>query len=257
MNLSADEQKRYARQLILKKFGEKGQLALKKARVLVIGTGGLGSPICYYLAAAGVGHLGVADFDVVDDSNLQRQILHNTGDLGVKKVVSAQKKLTALNPYIKIETFEDKVTAENIGDLIETFDFIIDGTDTFDAKYLINDACVIHNKPFCHGSVMQYDGQMITVLPKKTACFRCVFEKKPAAGSVPSAAEAGVLGAVPGVFGSLQAIEAVKYLINEGDLLTNRLLIHDSLHMIFQTIKVKPNSGCPVCGDHPTITSLT
>ena len=249
--------KRYARQLILKKFGEKGQIALKKSKVLVIGAGGLGSPICFYLAAAGVGHLGFADFDVVDDSNLQRQILHNTGDLGVKKVISAKNKLTALNPYIKIEAIEEKVTAKNIAGLIERFDFIIDGTDTFDAKYLINDACVIHNKPYSHGSVMQYDGQMMTVIPKETACFRCVFEKQPEAGSVPSASEAGVLGAVPGVFGSLQAIEAVKYLIKEGDLLTNRLLIHDSLHMIFQTIKVKRNPDCPVCGDHPTIQSLT
>lgn len=257
MSLSEIEKNRYARQLILKKFGEKGQLALKTSRVLVIGSGGLGSPICFYLAAAGVGHLGIADFDVVDDSNLQRQILHTTRDIGVKKVQSAKQKLSALNPYIEIETFEDKVTSENIIDIIKRFDFIIDGTDTFDAKYLINDACVIEEKPYSHGSVMQYDGQAMTVIPKKTACFRCVFEKKPEAGSVPSAADVGVLGAVPGVFGSLQAIEAIKYLIGEGDLLTNRLLIHDSLHMIFQTVKVKRNLECPVCGDAPTIINLT
>lgn len=257
MSLSEEEKNRYARQLILKKFGEKGQLALKKSSVLVIGSGGLGSPICFYLAAAGVGNLGIADFDVVDDSNLQRQILHNIQDIGVKKVESAKNKLSALNPFIKIEIFDEKVTADNIFELIKKFDFIIDGTDTFDAKYLINDACVMMGKPYSHGSVMQYDGQSITVLPKKTACFRCVFEKKPKAGSVPSAAEVGVLGAVPGIFGSLQAVEAIKYLIGEGDLLTDRLLIHDSLHMIFQTVKVKRNLKCPICGDNPTIKSLT
>ena len=257
MCLSEEEKKRYARQLILKKFGEKGQLALKKSSVLVIGSGGLGSPICFYLAAAGVGHLGIADFDVVDDSNLQRQILHNTQDIGVMKVESAKNKLSALNPFIKIETFEEKVTAENIVDLINKFDFIIDGTDTFDSKYLINDACVMVGKPYSHGSVMQYDGQAMTVIPKKTACFRCVFEKKPEAGSVPNASDVGVLGAVPGIVGSLQAVEAIKYIIGEGELLTDRLLIHDSLNMIFQTVKIKRNLKCPVCGDNPTIKSLT
>ena len=244
MSLNAQERERYARHLSLPEIGEAGQEKLKQSRVLIIGTGGLGSPAAYYLAAAGVGTLGLMDCDVVEMSNLQRQILHFTADLGRKKTSSAEEKLKALNPDIRIKTYPIRLTSKNAQSILCDFDFVIDATDNFSSKLVIANACHTAKKPYSHAGVSRFFGQTMTVIPGQTACYRCVFESPPKDPKIPQ----GPLGAVPGVIGAIQAIEAIKYLLNLGDLLTNRLLTFDALTMRFREVPVKHNSHCKLCG---------
>lgn len=253
-----DEQlERYSRHIILKEVGVKGQKKLSEGKVLIIGAGGLGSPAAMYLAAAGVGTIGIADADVVDLSNLQRQILHATEDLGRPKVLSAKESMERMNPDVKVNTYHTFVMSDNIRELIRDYDFIIDGTDNFPAKFLINDACVMEKKPFCHGGIIRFKGQLMTYVPGQGPCYRCIFQSPPPKDAVPTCKQAGVIGAVAGVIGCLQALEAVKYLIGVGDLLVGRLLTYDALSMDFRTIKLpKKVPSCAVCGENPTITEL-
>ena len=247
---------RYSRHIILKEIGIKGQERLYKSKVLIIGAGGLGAPVGLYLAAAGVGTLGIVDADKVDLSNLQRQVIHHTPDVGTLKVESAASKMRAINPDISVRTHHVFVGAENIGQLIQGYDFVIDGTDNFAAKFLINDACVLAGIPYSHGGILRFNGQTITVLPRKSACYRCVFVKPPPTGVVPTCSQAGVLGAIAGMLGTIQATETLKYITGVGKLLTDALLTFEALEMNFRKVKVKRNPQCPICGDSPTITKL-
>jgi len=252
-----DEQiERYSRHIILKEVGGKGQKKLLDGKVLIIGAGGLGSPAALYLAAAGVGVLGIADADVVDVSNLQRQVIHHTSDIGKPKVISAKEKMEAINPDVRVIPYQTWITAENILDIISGYDFIIDGTDNFAAKFLINDACVFAKKPFSHAGILHFIGQTTTILPGESACYRCVFPEPPTPGSIPSCAQAGVIGVLPGVIGSIQATEAVKFLIGVGELLSGRLLIYDAEGMEFRDVSIRKNPRCPLCGETPTILQL-
>ncbi len=248
MKLSESQIERYSRQIVLKEVGGKGQEKLLQGRVLVIGTGGLGSPCALYLAAAGVGTIGVADGDQVELSNLQRQILHYTTDLGRDKVLSARDKLGALNSDIKVETHSYRIRADNIRSLVREYNFVIDGTDNFPAKFLINDACVIEGKPFSHAGVLRWYGQAMTYVPGST-CYRCIFSAPPPAGTAPTCSQAGIMGAVPGILGSIQAAEALKFLIGAGELLTNKLLLIDALTMAFNVIDIQRKNRCPACGE--------
>lgn len=248
MPLSEDQKTRYSRQLCMPEIGPAGQEKLLKSSVLIIGAGGLGSPVALYLAAAGVGTIGLADCDAVDLSNLQRQILHGTDTLGVPKVDSAAARLRALNPDVHVQPYPVLVNDNNIASLIAPYDFVVECTDSFDAKYLINDACVRTGKPFCHGAVIRFYGQVMTVLPGTSACYRCAFRQPPDPEKAPDARKLGVLGAVPGVIGCLQALEAIKYLTGAGDLLTNQLLTFDALSMDFETVELTKSPDCPVCG---------
>ncbi|MRR18175.1 MAG: molybdopterin-synthase adenylyltransferase MoeB [Deltaproteobacteria bacterium] len=252
-----DEQiERYSRNIILKQVGGKGQEKLLASKVLIIGAGGLGAPAAYYLAAAGVGTIGLVDGDAVDLSNLQRQIIHFTKDVGIPKVESAAEKIRALNPGVKVVTYKERALSGNIREMIDGYDFVIDGTDNFPAKFLINDACVLRKKPFSHAGILRFDGQTITVLPHESPCYRCLFIAPPPAGAVPSCSQAGVLGGMAGIIGTLQAVEALKYLLGLKELLTGRLLVFDALAMRFREVRVNKNPDCPVCGKNPTITSL-
>lgn len=255
MDFTEDQIHRYSRQFILKEVGVQGQEKIMNAKVLIIGVGGLGAPIALYLAAAGVGTLGLIDGDVVDLSNLQRQVIHFTADVGKAKVLSAAEKIVAMNPDVKVITYQDLALAHNIANLIKDYDFIVDGTDNFPAKFLINDACVLAGKPFSHGGILRFDGQTMTHIPGAT-CYRCIFNAPPPKDLVPTCSQAGVLGAVAGMLGTIQAAEVLKFITGTGELLTNRLLIFDAAAMNFRTVKVKRNPACPVCGDHPTITTL-
>jgi len=256
VSLTEQQIERYSRHIILDKVGGKGQEKLLSSKVLVIGAGGLGSPAILYLAAAGVGTLGIADGDKVDLSNLQRQIIHHTEDINVSKVESAVNKVREINPDVDVRIYRTHVRAENVREIIRDYDFIIDGTDNFAAKFLINDACFFEGKPFSHGGILGFDGQLMTVLPGETACYRCVFGYPPSPGSVLSCSQAGVLGVLAGVVGSLQATEAVKYILDEGDLLTNKLLTYNSLKMNFRKIDIKKNPECPLCAENPEIKQL-
>ena len=258
MKLTNEQLERYSRHIILNEIGGKGQKKLLQSKVLIIGAGGLGSPIALYLAAAGVGTIGIVDADVVDLSNLQRQIIHGMADLGHPKVDSAKASINAINPDVKVITYHEFINSKNIVDIIkdQDYDFIIDGTDNFPVKFLINDACVMLKKPFSHAGIIRFRGQTMTYVPGQGPCYRCVFETPPPKGAVPSCKEAGVLGAMAGVIGCIQATEAVKYLLGVGDLLTGYLLTYDALKMEFRKIKISHNHKCPVCGDHPTITEL-
>ncbi len=255
MNLTEDQIVRYSRHIILKDVGGRGQEKILQSKVLVIGAGGLGAPAALYLAAAGVGTLGIVDGDRVDLSNLQRQIIHFTPDVDRLKVESAGQKIGALNPDVKVITYSTRVTSENIVDIIQDYDFIIDGTDNFPAKFLINDACVLAGKPFSHGGILRFNGQTMTYVPG-SACYRCVFLEPPPKGAVPSCSEAGILGVVAGILGTIQAAEALRYIIGKGKLLTNRLLTFDALDMQFRDISFRKRVQCPVCGERPTITEL-
>jgi len=251
-----DEQiERYSRHIILKDIGGTGQEKILNGKVLIIGMGGLGAPAALYLAAAGVGTLGLVDGDVVDLSNLQRQVIHFTPDVGRPKVESAKEKIAQINPDVKVNTYHTLATADTIIDLMKDYDFIIDGTDNFPAKFLINDACVIAKKPYSHGGILRFDGQTLTHTPGEM-CYRCVFHSPPPPNAVPTCSQAGVLGAIAGMLGTMQAAEALKYLTGVGDLLTNKLLIFNAKNMAFRTVKMKRNPKCPVCGDNPTITQL-
>jgi len=245
--LSEEERERYSRQIILQEIGITGQEKLLEGRVLIIGAGGLGSPAALYLAAAGVGTIGLADSDVVDLSNLNRQILHGTPDLGTGKALSAQKRLSALNPHSQVVAYPFMITAENITEIIENYDFILDATDNFDAKFLINDTCVRRKKAFSHGGVLRFRGQAITVLPHASPCYRCIFPEPPPEDVALSCSRDGILGVVPGVIASIQAAEAIKYLTGAGDLLTGRLLTLDALAMRFREVGIARNPSCPVC----------
>ncbi len=253
-----DEQlERYSRHIILKEIGVKGQKKLLNGKVLIIGAGGLGAPAALYLAAAGVGTIGIADADVVDLSNLQRQVIHSTNDLGKPKVESAKETINAINPDVNVVTYHDFVTSENILDMVKDYDFVIDGTDNFPAKFLINDACVMAKKPLSHAGIIRFKGQLMTILPGEGPCYRCVFKDPPPKDAVPTCKQAGVIGAMGGVIGSLQAMEAVKYITGVGELLNGYLLTYDALTMEFHKIKLPPRgNGCAICSDEPTIHKL-
>ena len=246
--LTVDQQERYARHLILEGVGAEGQLKLLRGSVLVIGAGGLGSPVLLYLAAAGVGRIGIADSDVVELSNLQRQIIHSTPGIGTAKTLSAQATLEALNPDVRIEVHQLRVAADNITELMAEYDFVIDATDNFEAKFLINDACVAAGKPYSHGGILRYAGQTMTVLPGQSPCYRCIFPEAPAGDVATACSKAGVIGVLPGIIGTLQATEAIKYLLGVGVLLTGRLLTYDSAPMKFREISLRRNPHCPACG---------
>jgi len=256
-SLSNEEIRRYSRHLILPEFGMEGQRKLKQGSVLLIGTGGLGSPLALYLAAAGVGHIGLVDFDIVDESNLQRQIIHGTSTLGIRKTESAKMRLRDLNPHIDIATYDVQITSENAFNLIRPYDVIVDGTDNFPTRYLTNDACVMLGKPNVYGSIFRFEGQATVFSPKHGGpCYRCLYPEPPPPGLVPSCAEGGVLGVLPGVVGTIQATEAIKLLTGIGEPLIGRLLLYDALAMRFRELKLRRNPDCPVCGDHPTVTEL-
>jgi molybdopterin/thiamine biosynthesis adenylyltransferase len=254
--LTEEQIQRYSRHIILKDVGGKGQRKLLDGKVLIIGAGGLGAPIALYLAAAGIGTIGIADADDVDITNLQRQVIHFTPDIGKPKVVSAAEKMRAINPDITVNTYQEWVSAGNIASFIADYDFIIDGTDNFAAKFLINDACILGGKPYSHGGIVQFEGQTFTVLPKESACYRCIFPAPPPKDAIPTCSQAGVIGVLPGVLGTIQATEAIKFLLGKGELLTNRLLTYNALRMRFREVPIKRTTKCPVCGDKPTITEL-
>jgi adenylyltransferase/sulfurtransferase len=254
--LSNDEIARYSRHLILPEVGMEGQKKLKAAKVLCVGTGGLGSPLALYLAAAGVGTLGLVDFDVVDSSNLQRQIIHSTPDVGRAKIDSAEEKLKALNPFINIVKHSTMLTSANALEIIREYDVIADGTDNFQTRYLVNDACVLSGKPNAYGSIFRFEGQASVFATKDGPCYRCLYPEPPPPGLVPSCAEGGVLGILPGLVGVIQATEAIKLILGKGEPLIGRLLLVDALNMNFRQLKLRKNPDCPVCGTHPTVTEL-
>ena len=256
MVFTNEQLERYSRHIILQEVGVKGQKKLLNASVLIIGAGGLGAPAALYLAAAGVGTIGIVDADEVDLSNLQRQVIHTTNDVGKAKVKSAAETMEAINPDVTVKTYRTFVDSTNIMDLIKDYDFIIDGTDNFPAKFLINDACVMAGKPFSHAGIIRFKGQLMTYVPGEGPCYRCVFKNPPPKDAVPTCKQAGVIGAMGGVIGSLQAMEAIKYIIGKGELLTGKLLTYDALKMEFHTIKLPKDHHCAVCGDEPTITEL-
>jgi adenylyltransferase/sulfurtransferase len=256
MNLSPSEMARYSRHLIMPEVGIEGQQRLKAGSVLLIGAGGLGSPLALYLAAAGVGRIGIVDFDVVDFSNLQRQVVHHTADVGRPKLHSARDRIQAINPEVRVDLHETRLVAANALDIFRNYDIIIDGTDNFPTRYLVNDACVLLKKVNVYGSIFRFDGQASVFAPGQGPCYRCLYPEPPPPGEVPSCAEGGVLGILPGLIGCIQATEAVKLLLGQGSPLIGRLLLYDALQMTFKEFKVRRNPRCPLCGDNPTITGL-
>jgi adenylyltransferase/sulfurtransferase len=256
MALTPRERQRYSRHLLLPEVGEEGQRRLKAARVLCVGAGGLGSPAALYLAAAGVGTLGLVDFDVVDVTNLQRQILYATGDVGRSKLESARARIEALNPEVHVETFDAHFSVTNASTLVEAFDVIVDGTDNFPARYLVNDACVMYGRPNAWGSIFRFEGQASVFAAPGGPCYRCLHPEPPPAGLIPSCAEAGVLGVLPGLIGTIQATEALKLILGIGEPLIGRFLVYDALKMRFRDLKLPKDPDCPVCGVRPTITTL-
>ena len=254
--LSGDEIKRYSRHLIMPEVGVEGQRRLKAAKVLCIRAGGLGSPAAMYLAAAGVGTIGIVDFDVVDFSNLQRQIIHGTPDVGRAKLASAKDRLGALNPNVHIETYEEALSSENALRLFAPYDVILDGTDNFPTRYLVNDACVLTGKPNAYGSIFRFEGQASLFATKEGPCYRCLYPEPPPPGLVPSCAEGGVFGVLPGIIGVIQATETIKLVLGAGEPLIGRFLIYDALRMRFRELKLRKDADCPVCGTHPTVTTL-
>jgi adenylyltransferase/sulfurtransferase len=254
--LSADEIRRYSRHLVLPEVGLEGQRAIKAARVLCVGAGGLGSPVSMYLAAAGVGTLGIVDYDVVDVSNLQRQILHTTRDVGRPKIESARERLKGINPEIRVETHASALSSANALDLVSRYDIVVDGSDNFPTRYLVNDACVLARRPYVYGSIFRFEGQASVFAADGGPCYRCLYPEPPPPGLVPSCAEAGVLGVVPGIIGTIQATEALKLILKAGETLVGRILILDALGMKFREIRLRRDPECPVCGDHPTIREL-
>ncbi len=256
VKLSKEEIQRYSRHLIMPEVGMEGQLKLKRARVLMIGTGGLGAPLGLYLAAAGVGHLGLVDFDVVDSSNLQRQVTFTTADVGKPKSEAAKARLSALNPAIEIVSYETRLTSDNALELFRDYDIIVDGTDNFPTRFLVNDACVLLGKPNVYGSIFRFEGQATVFGYPGGPCYRCLYPEPPPPGLVPSCAEGGVLGVLPGIVGSIQAMETIKLILGAGEPLVGRLLLFDALAMRFRELKLKKNPECPVCGEHRTLTKL-
>ncbi len=256
VQLSKQEVLRYSRHLIMPEVGMDGQLKLKKAKVLLIGAGGLGAPLGLYLAAAGVGRLGLVDFDVVDFTNLQRQVTYGTGDVGTPKLAAARGRLADLNPEIQIDTYETKLTSENALEIFRDYDIIVDGTDNFPTRYLVNDACVLLGKPNVYGSIFRFEGQATVFAYNGGPCYRCLYPEPPPPGLVPSCAEGGVLGVLPGIIGAIQANETVKLILGKGMPLVGRLLLFDALNMKFRELKLRKNPDCPACGEHRTLTRL-
>lgn len=256
MEFTEEQIQRYSRHIILSEVGGKGQKKLLSAKVFIVGAGGLGCPVGYYLTAAGVGTIGIIDNDTVELSNLQRQIAHSIHTLGIPKVESAKRTFEALNPDVRIVAIKDRITKDNIIDLIKDYDIVVDGSDNFPTRYLVNDACVMLGKPLVSGAILRFEGQVTTILPGEGHCYRCLFEEPPPPGLVPSCQEAGVLGVLPGVVGALQATEVLKLILGKGEVLKNELLIYNALNTSFRKIKVKRNPHCPVCGDNPTIKEL-
>jgi len=256
MSLTNEQIERYSRHIILKEVGVAGQNKLLASKVLIIGTGGLGAPAAMYLAAAGIGTIGLVDFDCVDLSNLQRQIIHLTKDVGKQKIISGQETIREMNPDVKVVPYQERLAAKNVIDIIhdQNYDFVIDGTDNFPTKFLINDACVLTKTPFSHAGIIRFQGQTTTYLPGEGPCYRCVFHSPPPADAVPTCKQAGVLGVMGGVIGTIQATEALKYVMGIGQLLNGYLLTYDALEMNFRKIKIPHNKDCQVCGDAPTIT---
>ncbi len=254
--LTNDEVLRYSRHLILPEVGLEGQRKLKGAKVLMVGTGGLGAPLGLYLAAAGIGKIGIVDFDNVDVTNLQRQVIHGTKDVGRPKIDSAAEAMQDINPFLEIEKFETALSSENALGIIEGYDLVVDGTDNFPTRYLVNDACVLLGKPNCYGSIFRFEGQATVFHHDGGPCYRCLYPEPPPPGLVPSCAEGGVLGILPGIIGVIQATEAVKIILGKGESLSGRLLLYDSLGMKFRELKLRRNTECPVCGDNPTVTEL-
>jgi adenylyltransferase/sulfurtransferase len=254
--LSRAEILRYSRHLILPDVGPQGQRRLKGARVLVVGAGGLGSPASLYLAAAGVGTIGLVDFDLVDETNLQRQIVHGTSTVGTSKLASAEERLRDLNPHVTIETFEARLTSSNAFEILGSFDVVVDGTDNFPTRYLVNDACVLLGKPYVYGSIFRFEGQASVFAHPSGPCYRCLFREPPPPGLVPSCAEGGVLGVLPGIIGSIQALEAMKLVLGRGETLVGRLLLFDALTLRFRELTLRRDPECPVCGQHPTVREL-
>jgi sulfur-carrier protein adenylyltransferase/sulfurtransferase len=256
VELSNEEIARYSRHLIMPEVALDGQKKLKQARVLTIGAGGLGAPLAMYLAAAGVGTLGVVDFDVVDESNLQRQIIHGTSDVGRPKMESARDRITDINPNVNVEGFEEPLSSENALDIFKDFDVIVDGTDNFPTRYLVNDACVLSGKPNVYGSIFRFEGQASVFYAEEGPCYRCLYPEPPPPGLVPSCAEGGVLGILPGAIGTIQATETVKLILGIGESLIGRLLLYDALGMNFREMKLRKDPNCPICGQNPTVTEL-
>lgn len=254
--LSNDEIARYNRHLILPEVGMNGQSKLKAASVLMIGAGGLGAPVGLYLAAAGIGRIGIVDFDIVDASNLQRQVIHGTADLGRKKLDSAADRMTGINPYLRVDKYDAPLTSENALDIVRQYDLVVDGTDNFPTRYLVNDACVLLKKPNVYGSIFRFEGQASVFAYEDGPCYRCLYPEPPPPGLVPSCAEGGVLGILPGLIGVVQATEAVKIILGAGTTLKNRLMLYDALSMKFRELKLRRDPACPACGDNPTLTQL-
>jgi molybdopterin/thiamine biosynthesis adenylyltransferase len=256
MSLTEEQIQRYSRNIILEPIGGAGQEKLLASKVLIVGAGGLGSPAALYLAAAGVGTIGVVDGDQVDLTNLQRQVVHHTRDVGRRKVASARSRIKAINPDVTVRTYDIWARASNIREIVRGYDFVIDGSDNFPAKFLINDACYFERIPFSHAGILQFEGQLMTVIPGRTACYRCIFPGPPPTNAVSPCGQAGVLGVLPGVIGSLQATEAIKYLLGMGELLTDSLLTYCALTMDFRRVPANRRPDCPLCGSSPTITAL-
>jgi sulfur-carrier protein adenylyltransferase/sulfurtransferase len=256
VELNKDEILRYSRHLIMPEVALEGQKKLKAAKVLCIGAGGLGSPLALYLAAAGVGRLGIVDFDVVDFTNLQRQIIHSTANVGRPKLDSARERIAEINPFVQVDTYEEALSSENALDLFRDYDIIVDGTDNFPTRYLVNDACVLLGKPNVYGSIFRFEGQATVFYAKEGPCYRCLYPEPPPPGLVPSCAEGGVLGVLPGIIGVMQAIETVKLILGKGEPLIGRLVLFDALKMKFRELKLRKNPDCPICGPNPTVTEL-
>jgi len=256
VQLSHEEVKRYSRHLIMPEVGMEGQKKLKAASVLLIGAGGLGSPLAMYLAAAGIGRIGLVDYDVVDYTNLQRQIIHGTKDVGRPKLDSAKERILDINPHVHVDTYEVPLTSENAMEIFEPYDIVIDGTDNFPTRYLTNDACVLLGKPNVYGSIFRFEGQASVFYAEAGPCYRCLFPEPPPPGLVPSCAEGGVLGILPGTIGAIQATEAVKLILGAGESLVGRLLLYDALNMSFEQVRLRKNPNCPICGQNPTVTEL-
>ena len=254
--LTSAEIARYSRHLVLAEVGWDGQAALKRARVAVVGTGGLGSPVSLYLAAAGVGRLGLIDFDVVDVTNLQRQVLFGTADIGRAKVVAAAERLLQANPHVELVQHPVRLTSANALEILRDYDVVVDGTDNFPTRYLVNDACVLLGKPYVYGSILRFEGQLSVFDARTGPCYRCLFREPPPPGLVPSCAEGGVLGVLPGIVGSVQALETIKLIIGKGETLAGRVLVFDALRFHWRELRLRKNPDCPVCGEHPSITGL-
>ena len=256
IDFSEEQIERYSRHIILPEVGGEGQSRLLESKVLLVGAGGLGSPAAFYLAAAGIGNMGIIDFDTVDLSNLQRQIIHNTERIGMLKTESAKKTISALNPDVNVTVFNERLNSENIMRLFENYDYILDGTDNFATRYLINDACVMTGKINIHGSIFRFEGQVTVFKPNQGPCYRCLYPEPPPPGLVPNCQEGGVLGVLAGVIGNLQVVETLKLVLGKGDTLVGSLLIYDALKTEFRKLKLKKDPKCPVCSDQPTITEL-